>query len=75
MMTLLPTTYHTSHLTKILKDITGMNNVGLVPLVTITTVEHCVGTKRSYANAIQGMTGKSLNMTDAVRQPTVNSKR
>jgi hypothetical protein len=33
-----------------------------------------VGTNRSYADVVRGTTGKSSNMTDAVRQPTVNGK-
>jgi hypothetical protein len=33
-----------------------------------------VGTNRSYADVVRGTTGKSSNMTDAVRQPTVSGK-
>jgi hypothetical protein len=36
--------------------------------------QECVGTNRSYADVVRGTTGKSSNMTDAIRQPTVNGK-
>jgi hypothetical protein len=36
--------------------------------------QRCVGTNRSFADVVRGTTGKSSNMTDAVRQPTVSGK-
>jgi hypothetical protein len=43
-------------------------------LSNATASQECVGTNRSYSDVVQGTTGKSSNMTDAVRQPTVNGK-
>lgn len=36
--------------------------------------QECFGTKRSYADVVQGTAGKSSNMTDVICQPTVNGK-